>query len=297
MTPAPPPAENSAASGRRTIVDIFVNRPVLATVLSLFILLLGLRAAFELPVQQYPRIDASSLIITTVYVGAPADTVRGFITEPVERAVAAIPNIDYIDSTTNVGVSTVTVWLKFDADSSAALAQVSAQLDSISSDLPAEAEPPTIEVRRVDRPQALFYIAVTSDTRSLTQISEYLSREVQPAFSSLPGVQRIGLEGARTTAMRVWLTPTLGIVGRPLMQLGLHLQYPKPGNITVWPRLADIHQRTPGITVPLLRACCLPSPCTRLSRARTTTKTPSHPQAVNRRWVCPPPPWLGGGKG
>jgi multidrug efflux pump len=203
----PSGAERETAGERRSIFDIFVQRPVLAGVLSLFILLLGLRAAFELPVQQYPRIDASSLIITTVYVGAPAETVRGFITEPVERAVAAIPDVDYVDSSTTAGVSTVTVWLKFDADSSAALARVSAQLDSIASRLPAEAEPPSIEVRRVDRPQALFYIAVISDQRTRTQISEYLSREVQPVLSSLPGVQRIGLEGARTTAMRVWLDP------------------------------------------------------------------------------------------
>jgi multidrug efflux pump len=192
---------------RPTIVDRFVNNPVLAIVLSLVILLIGVRAAFSLPVQQYPQIDASSLIITTVYVGAPADTVRGFITEPVERAVAAVPDVDYVDSITTAGVSTVTVWLNFDADSSGALAQVTAQLNAISSDLPEEAEAPAIEVRRADRPQALFYIAVTSKQRTLSQLTEYLSREVQPAMSSLPGVQRIGLEGARPTAMRIWLDP------------------------------------------------------------------------------------------
>ena len=197
----------STAAQRTTVVDIFVKRPVLAIVLSLFVLLIGLRAAFSLPVQQYPRIDASSLIITTVYVGAPAETVRGFITEPVERAVSAIPDVDYVDSVTTAGVSTVTVWLNFDADSAAALARVTAQLNGIASDLPEEAESPSVEVRRVDRPQALFYIAVTSEQRSLSQITEYLSREVQPVMSSLPGVQRIGLEGSRPTAMRIWLDP------------------------------------------------------------------------------------------
>ncbi len=200
------PTEGTAAS-RQTIVDVFVRRPVLAIVLSLFVLLIGVRAAFNLPIQQYPRIDASSLIITTVYVGAPADTVRGFITEPVERAVAAVPDVDYVDSTTTAGVSTVTVWLNFNADSSGALAQVTAQLNAIRSDLPSEAESPSIEVRRADRPQALFYIAVTSKERDLSQLTEYLSREVQPVMSSLPGVQRIGLEGARRTAMRLWLDP------------------------------------------------------------------------------------------
>ena len=201
------PVSESTAAQRSTVVDIFVKRPVLAVVLSLFVLLIGLRAAFSLPVQQYPRIDASSLIVTTVYVGASADTVRGFITEPVERAVAAIPDVDYVDSVTTAGVSTVTVWLNFDADSADALARVTAQLNAIASELPDEAESPSVEVRRVDRPQALFYIAVTSDQRSLSQITEYLSREVQPVMSSLPGVQRIGLEGSRPTAMRIWLDP------------------------------------------------------------------------------------------
>lgn len=200
-------AEEGAASMARSPVDVFVRRPVLASVLSLFILLLGLRAAFDLPVQQYPRIDASSLIIRTVFVGASATDVKGFVTEPIERAVSAVPDIDYVDSTTTAGVSTVTVWLEYDADPAAALSQVSAQLDAISSDLPEEAEPPAIEVRRADRPQATFYIAVTSAERSLAEISEYLAREVQPALSSLPGVQRIGLEGARPPAMRVWLDP------------------------------------------------------------------------------------------
>ncbi|MCC6850376.1 MAG: efflux RND transporter permease subunit [Deltaproteobacteria bacterium] len=191
----------------RSPVDVFVRRPVLASVLSLFILLLGLRAAFDLPVQQYPRIDASSLVIRTVFVGASAADVKGFVTEPIERAVSAVPDIDYVDSTTTAGVSVVTVWLEYDADSAQALAQASAQLDAIAADLPEEAEPPAIEVRRADRPQATFYLAVTSSARSLAEISEYLAREVQPALSSLPGVQRIGIEGARPPAMRVWLDP------------------------------------------------------------------------------------------
>ncbi len=202
-----PDPEDAAHALPRSPVDVFIRRPVLAGVVSLFILLLGLRAAFDLPIQQYPRIDASSLVITTSFVGASAEDVKGFVTEPVERAVAAVPNVDYVDSLTTAGLSTVTVWLEFDADPPAALSQVSAQLDAIASDLPAEAEPPAIEVRRADRPQATFYIAVTSDQRSRAEVTEYLAREVQPALSSLPGVQRIGLEGARPPAMRVWLDP------------------------------------------------------------------------------------------
>ncbi len=200
-------AAEGSASRATSPVDVFVRRPVLAVVVSLFILLIGLRAAFDLPVQQYPRIDASSLIVTTEFVGASATDVKGFITERIERAVAAVPDIDYVDSVTTAGRSTVTVWLEFDADPADALAQVSAQLDAIASQLPEEAEPPAIEVRRADRPQATFYIAVTSDQRSRAAISEYLAREVQPGLAALPGVQRIGLEGERPPAMRIWLDP------------------------------------------------------------------------------------------
>ncbi|MGF1455578.1 MAG: efflux RND transporter permease subunit [Alphaproteobacteria bacterium] len=200
-------AEGAGHALRRSPVDVFVRRPVLAGVLSFFILLLGVRAAFELSVQQFPQIDASSLIITTSFVGASAADVKGFVTEPIERAVSAVPDIDYVDSQTTAGVSTVTVWLQYDADAARSLAQVSAQLDAIASDLPEEAEPPAIEIQRADRPQATFYVAVTSKQRTRAEISEYLAREVQPALSSLPGVQRIGLEGARPPAMRVWLDP------------------------------------------------------------------------------------------
>ena len=205
MSVAPQPP--SAARVRRSPADVFVTRPALAAVLSLFIVLLGLRAVLDLPVQQYPRIDASSLVITTVFVGAPAEDVQGFVTEPIERAVAQIPDIDYVDSITTAGLSTVRVWLRFDADADAALAQVSAKLDAIASDLPDDIEPPSIDVQRADRPNATFYISVTSDQRSREAITEYLSREVQPALAVLPGAQRIGLEGARPIAMRIWLDP------------------------------------------------------------------------------------------
>ena len=198
---------NEAASPRMSPVDVFVKRPALALVLSLFVVLLGLRAVFDLPVQQYPRIDASSLVITTVFVGAPAKDVQGFVTEPIERAVSQIPDIDYVDSTTTAGVSIVRVWLTFDADAPAALAQVSAQLDAIASDLPDGIEPPSIDVQRADRPNASFYISVTSHIRDRSEITEYLSREVQPVLSVLPGVQRVGLEGARPVSMRIWLDP------------------------------------------------------------------------------------------
>ncbi|HYE49673.1 MAG TPA: efflux RND transporter permease subunit [Azospirillaceae bacterium] len=186
-------------------VDLFVKRPVVALVVNLVILLVGWRAAQELPIQQFPRIESSSVVVTTVYVGAPAELIRGYITTPVERAVSSIAGVDYVESSSVAGVSTVTVRLKLNHPSTVALAEVGNRLDQIRNELPAEAEPPTVEVVRADRPYASFYVSVTSDTLDLARLTEYLSREVQPRLTTLPGVQRIGIEGARPQAMRIWL--------------------------------------------------------------------------------------------
>jgi len=187
------------------LIDIFVRRPIVAVVVNLVILLVGLRALQELPIQQFPRIESSSVIITTSYVGAPADVIRGFVTTPVERAVASIPGIDYVESASVAGRSTVTVRLKLNQNSTDALAEIGARLDQVRSELPAEAESPSIEVQRADRPYATFYVSVRSEALTKPQLTDYLSREVQPRLTTLPGVQRIGLEGARPQAMRVWL--------------------------------------------------------------------------------------------
>ncbi|MFM2044579.1 MAG: hypothetical protein RLY86_3155 [Pseudomonadota bacterium] len=186
-------------------VDVFVKHPVLALVVNLVILLIGLRAAQELPIQQFPRIESSSVVVTTTYIGAPADVVRGFITTPVERAVSSIAGVDYVESSSVAGVSTVTVRLRLNHPSTVALAEVGNRLDQIRNELPAEAEPPTVEVQRADRPYATFYVSVTSDTLDPSSLTDYLSREVQPRLTTLPGVQRVGLEGARPQAMRIWL--------------------------------------------------------------------------------------------
>src|SRR5256885_5587007 len=132
----------------RSFTDTFIKHPVLAAVVNLVIVLVGWRALTTLPVQQYPKIESSSVLITTVYYGASAETVRGFLTTPIERAVSAISGVDYLESTSRAGISTVTIHLKLNQNSTAALAEVTARLQQVRSELPAEAGPPPAEVAR-----------------------------------------------------------------------------------------------------------------------------------------------------
>lgn len=197
--------------GKPSIMDIFSTRPILAVVLSLAIVFVGLRAAIDLPILQFPRISSASLQITTPYIGASAEVVQGFITEPIERAASSVPGIDYVESRTTPGVSVVTVWLKLNEDSTRALAELSTRLDQIRFELPEGAQDPSVEVVRADRPFAIFYLTVDYDEDvaeiSRLEATDYLSRNVVPTLTSIPGVQRIGLEGARDPAMRIWIDP------------------------------------------------------------------------------------------
>ena len=192
---------------RSSFTDVFIKHPVLAIVVNLVIVLVGWRALTTLPVQQYPKIESSSVVITTVYSGAGAETVRGFLTTPIERSVSAISGVDYIESTSRAGVSTVTVHLKLNHNSTAALAEVTARLQQVRSELPAEAEPPAVEVQRADRPYASFYLSFSSKERDVPAITDWLARTLQPQLATLPGVQRVSFEGARQLAMRVWIDP------------------------------------------------------------------------------------------
>jgi len=192
---------------RSSFTDVFIKHPVLAIVVNLVIVLVGWRALSTLPVQQYPKLESSSVVITTVYYGASAETVRGFLTTPIERAVSAIGGVDHIESTSRAGVSTVTVRLKLNHNSTAALAEVTARLQQVRAELPSEAEPPAVEVQRADRPYATFYLSFSSAERDVPAITDWLARTLQPQLSTLPGVQRVSFEGARQLAMRVWIDP------------------------------------------------------------------------------------------
>src|SRR5512145_852502 len=192
----------------KSFTDIFIKHPVLAVVVNLVIVLVGGRALLSLPVQQYPQIESSSVQITTVYYGASAETVRGFLPTPTERAVSAISGVDYVESSSRAGVSTVTVQLKLNHNSTDALAEITARLQQVRSELPSEAEPPQVEVQRADRPYATFYVSFTSNERSVSELTDWLSRTIQPQLSTIAGVQRVtNSEGGRPIAMRVWIDP------------------------------------------------------------------------------------------
>jgi multidrug efflux pump len=194
-------------TSRTSLTDLFIKHPVLAIVVNLVILLAGWRAMTALPVQQYPKIENSLVVITTIYYGASAETVRGFLSTPIERMVAAISGVDYVESTSRAGVSTVTVHLKLNHNSTAALAEVTARLQQVRSELPPEAEPSAIEIQRADRPYASFYLSFSSHERTVPAVTDWLLRTLQPQLSTLPGVQRVTFEGDRQIAMRVWIDP------------------------------------------------------------------------------------------
>ncbi|WP_067521729.1 efflux RND transporter permease subunit [Endozoicomonas ascidiicola] len=188
-------------------MDVFVKRPVLAIVLSLVILMAGLLATRHISVLQFPQIESSSLVITTHYTGVSAEAVQGFVTEPIERIAMTVPGVDYVDSNTTAGMSTVTAWLKLNENSTSALSQLTSRLSQIRSELPMGAEAPSVEVVRVDRPHAIFYLDVISQLMNRPQLTDFLKQEVTPLLSSIKGVQKVGVEGGRNPAMRVWLDP------------------------------------------------------------------------------------------
>jgi multidrug efflux pump len=187
--------------------DIFIRRPVLAVVISLLIIISGLQAIRSLNVRQFPRSDNAVVTVTTVYVGASAELVRGFITTPLERAIAAADGIDYIESQSAHGVATISARLKLNYDPIKALSEISSKVDQVRGDLPPEAEVPVINVESADSQFASAYLSFTSDILKQNQITDYLVRVVQPRLSALAGVQRADILGARTFAMRIWLNP------------------------------------------------------------------------------------------
>ncbi|KAF7764983.1 hypothetical protein PCIT_b1101 [Pseudoalteromonas citrea] len=190
---------------KSSIMDIFVQRPVLSIVLSLLIILAGLNAANKISIQQYPKIESASLVINTVYTGAAADVVKGYVTEPIERVVSSVPGVDYVDSVTTSGLSKVTAWLQLNHNTTDALAEMSTRLGQIKFELPTGAEDPAIEIIRADSPYAVFYLNVESQTLPRGEVSDYLVRNVVPGLTDINGVQKVTLEGGRNPAMRIWL--------------------------------------------------------------------------------------------
>jgi len=187
--------------------DLFVKRPVLAIVVNLIILIAGLQAIRALSVRQFPRSDIAVVRVTTAYIGASADLVRGFITTPLERVIASADGIDYIESSSAQSLSTITVHLTLNYDTNAALTQIQSKVAQVRNELPPEAETPVIQLETADNQFAAMYIGFSSADLDQAQITDYLMRVVQPRLSAVSGVQRADILGDRKFAMRIWLQP------------------------------------------------------------------------------------------
>ena len=189
----------------KAFTDIFIRRPVLAMVVSIIIVIAGVQAMWNLSVRQYPRSENASIVIATVYVGASAELVRGFVTTPLERSISSADGIDYVESKSLLGLSLITARLKLNYDSTKALADITAKINQVRNELPPEAEVPSISIQSADSEFAAAYLSFSSDTLNQSQITDYIVRIAQPRLAAVTGVQRAELLGARTFAMRIWL--------------------------------------------------------------------------------------------
>lgn len=186
--------------------DLFIRRPVLASVVSLLILVLGLRAITALELRQYPETENTVVTIATSYPGASSELVKGFITTPLQQAIAEADGIDYLSSTSRQGSSTIEAHMRLNYDANAAVAEIQAKVASQRNVLPAESEDPVITAQ-VGESTALMYLALYSETLQPAQLSDYLLRVIQPKIQALPGVGKAKMLGNKTFAMRVWLDP------------------------------------------------------------------------------------------
>ena len=192
---------------KSSFTDLFIRKPVIALVVNLVILIVGLVSYTKLNTRQYPRSDSAVVNVTTIYFGASADTVRGYITTQLERSISSADGIDYIESTSTAGISTIKVYLRLNYDTNAALAQISSKIDQVRNELPPGSETPTINVETADSQFASAYLSFYSDTLDQNQITDYLNRMVQPRLSAVKGIQRADVLGGRVFAMRIWLKP------------------------------------------------------------------------------------------
>ena len=186
--------------------DIFIKRPVLAVSISFLIALLGLQAIFKMQVQEYPEMTNTVVTVSTGYYGASADLIQGFITQPLEQAIAQADNIDFMTSSSELGSSTITVNMKLNSDPNAALADILAKTNSVRSQLPKEAEDPTVTLS-TGASTAVLYIGFTSDELESSQTTDYLERVINPQLFTVNGVSKIDLFGGMKYALRVWLDP------------------------------------------------------------------------------------------
>src|SRR3569833_749206 len=186
--------------------DLFVERPVLSAVVSLLILALGVRAIFELPITQYPQTENATVTVSTTYYGADAATIAGFITQPLEQAIAQAQGIDYLSSSSTNSSSVITATLRLNYDSYRALTEISTKVNSVRNQLPPQAQQPVLTVQ-VGQTTATMYIGYFSTTLPTNGLTDYVSRVVKPKLDSFEGVQSADVIGARQYALRAWLDP------------------------------------------------------------------------------------------
>ena len=186
--------------------DYFINKPVWAIVVSLIILVLGLRSALDMSVRQFPKTENAVVTVSTAYYGADAQTVAGFITQPLEAAIAQAQGIDYLSSSSISGVSSITATLKLNYDSNRALTEIQTQISAVGNQLPPQAQKPVITVQ-VGQTTAAMYIGFYSETLPTNNITDYVLRVVKPQLDALDGVQEAQLIGGRQFALRAWLDP------------------------------------------------------------------------------------------
>ncbi len=186
--------------------DLFIRRPVLATVISLLIVLLGLQARNKLPVRQYPDMEDAVITVSTYYPGANAELIQGFITTPIQQAIASAEGIDYLTSSSSQGSSTVTANLRLGYSADKALTEIMSKVNEVRSQLPQNAEDPII-TKGSNRGSDLVYMSFYSDRLNSEQVTDYLTRVVQPQLATIEGVGAANILGQKTFAMRIWLDP------------------------------------------------------------------------------------------
>jgi multidrug efflux pump len=185
--------------------DLFIRRPVIATVVNLLILLAGGQAVRSLSVREYPKTDISVITVQTTYYGADAELVRGFITTPLEQAISGVEGIDYMDSESTLGTSTISVHLKLNFDPDAAITLIQSKVSEVRNQLPPASQIPVIKITSPDTDFAAMYLSFSSDELDRNQITDYLTRIVQPKLAAIVGVQEARIVGGRVFAMRIWL--------------------------------------------------------------------------------------------
>ncbi|TXJ00087.1 MAG: multidrug efflux protein, partial [Aquabacterium sp.] len=186
--------------------DPFIRRPVLASVVSLLIILLGMQAFSKLTIRQYPQMENALITVTTAYPGANAETIQGYITQPLQQSRASAEGIDYMTSVSQQNASVISIYARIGTDTNRLFTELLAKANEVKNQLPQDAEDPVLSKEAADS-TALMYVSFYSDELSNPQITDYLSRVIQPKLATLPGLAEAQILGNQVFAMRLWLDP------------------------------------------------------------------------------------------